>query len=94
MYEKVNNLCLASGVISNDDGGGSGGYCDKSQYGCKYTCSLFDNEGACADKPGSTSINYNTFTNILGETVKIHSHIHTHQDIEGGYSYGSHPHPH
>jgi len=92
MYEKVNNLCLASGVISDDDGGGSGGYCDKSQYGCKYTCSLFDNEGACKDKKGSNSINYNTITNILGETVKIHSHIHTHNNMDKEALDSAHPH--
>tara|TARA_B100000575_G_C23137028_1_gene660783 strand:+ start:1292 stop:2341 length:1050 start_codon:yes stop_codon:yes gene_type:complete len=95
MYERVNNLCLGSGVVSYPDGGGSGGYCNKSDYGCTYTCSSYNTEGECISDPkGSNtfSVSYNSFQNILGDSVKIHSHIHRHDNMNEEALGSAHPH--
>lgn len=83
MYEEVNNLCSGSNV--NDSGA-----CIQSKWGCKLSCQFLerkDGDGTqeCS-RLGSTAneIDYDIYENIYGETVKIHSHIHTHP--------GSHPH--
>lgn len=90
MYERVNNLCLGSGVVSYADGGGSGGYCNKSDYGCTYTCSSYNTEGECISD--FNSVSYNSFQNILGDSVKIHSHIHTHNNMNEEALGSAHPH--
>lgn len=90
MYERVNNLCLGSGVVSYADGGGSGGYCDKSDYGCTYTCSSYNTEGECISD--FNSVSYNSFQNILGDSVKIHSHIHRHDNMNEEALGSAHPH--
>tara|TARA_B100000900_G_C20589108_1_gene720893 strand:+ start:371 stop:1408 length:1038 start_codon:yes stop_codon:yes gene_type:complete len=90
MYERVNNLCLGSGVVSYADGGGSGGYCNKSDYGCTYTCSSYNTEGECISD--FNSVSYNSFQNILGDSVKIHSHIHTHDNMNEEALGSAHPH--
>ena len=83
MYEKVNNLCLGSNV--NDSGA-----CKQSEWGCKLSCQFLERKDGGGNQEcsrlGSTAneINYDVYENIYGETVKIHSHIHTHP--------GSHPH--
>jgi len=84
MYEKVNNLCLGSNV--NDSGA-----CKQSNWGCKLSCQFLERKDGDGNQEcsrlGSTAneIDYDVYENIYGETVKIHSHIHTHP--------GSHPHP-
>ncbi len=90
MYERVNYLCLGSGVVSYPDGGGSGGYCDKSDYGCTYTCSSYNTEGECISD--FNSVSYNSFQNILGDSVKIHSHIHRHDNMNEEALGSAHPH--
>lgn len=90
MYERVNNLCLGSGVVSYADGGGSGGYCDKSDYGCTYTCSSYNTGGECISD--FNSVSYNSFQNILGDSVKIHSHIHRHDNMNEEALGSAHPH--
>ena len=90
MYERVNNLCLGSGVVSYADGGGSGGYCNKSDYGCTYTCSSYNTEGECISD--FNSVSYNSFQNILGDSVKIHSHIHRHDNMNEEALGSAHPH--
>ncbi len=63
----MNNLCFGSSYDTGNE-------CVQSEWGCKLDCDL-KNNGECV--MGSNG--YNIYTDIYGNSVKIHSHIHDYE---------------
>ena len=71
MGSNIREVCLEDGPNSND----LDGICKNEDWGCKISCQYLnkDENGGLECNLGS-GINYNMYTNIFGEELKVYSH--------------------